>query len=123
MKENRKTVKVSKGHPRPSLQGCGKFNAMSKIPKQHIALEAVPPHYPGDFDELTSQPPSSRLIHSWIGSEDAFNWELLFMAESRIWHKIRKTATKGRATQGRHGSPRVPLGPREVPGAFHAIPA
>lgn len=75
MKGNRDVLKVSKGHLRPSLQGCGEFKAVSKIPNSHITLEAVPPHYPGDFDELTSQPSSSRPIHSQMGSEDAFNWK------------------------------------------------
>lgn len=76
MKGNRELLKVSKGHSHPSLQSCGKFKATSKIPNESIALEAAPPRYPGDFDELTSQPSSSRLIHSQIGSEDAFNWKL-----------------------------------------------
>lgn len=64
-------LKVSKGQPVPVCRAALSSKPRAKSPSRAWA----PPRYPGDFDELTAQPPSPRLIPSQAGSEEAFNWK------------------------------------------------
>lgn len=64
------------------LQPVRLVQVTNKTPKQLIAPEAAPALHPGDFDELMSWPPSSRLIHRQVGSEDVFNWKLFLQKKA-----------------------------------------
>lgn len=96
-------LKVSKGQPVPVCRAAASSKPRAKSPTRASAL----PRYPGDFDELTAQPPSSRLIPSQTGSEEAFIGNHIHGRKRNVVFD-KKNHNRGQSRAGKAAEPEDP---------------